>query len=951
MTQLLVVTSPRQMLLLAAAIDHGALPAAPDGRVVVLADTSPVPEVGPGLAGSVALGALVRRGARVVSWNAAISPLHPASFVPRRDEQPVWERFLRARWTLGDGPVDLVLADPAGGPGRALARVLPHARLVMLADRLERWAPARRPLGADLSRRTDVLVAPELLPGLVPHALDEHGTRTAVVPVRRLVDVVAEVVRADASADVGADVGADVARGDVIRGDVAVAPACTGAAAGAAASSRVPAAATALVVLDAPVDLGLPTPSACSSAGGGSGGGAGGGGSRDGSTGDGSTGDGGAGCCSAGCCSSTDGSATDGSSEDGASLVDRLAGLVADEVRAAGLGHARLLVHPASTARQVRVTVRALRGAGIDVSVLDGTVPAEVVVVRDAPRLVVGTASTALVTALALGARDVRAVGTADVLARLASPDHPARTALTVNGALLAPGAEPTAAEVVRLLEAVTYVMHPDRVPHLRPVAVAALGPSADPSADPAAGTAAGTAAAGPPAGPAAVQEARDPDDAVGTTGGRDAHDDGGLSTATPGRRARGAHGRAVVESPLQVVALADALLAGDVGPLATTVRTAPARATYAALAPSVPTLSEPAQSAPAPSATAPFATAPSAPAPSAPTLPHPPSAGRRRPRTRGTLVLGDALSGVAHARLLVPGAARDVVLLDDGTATLVVVDALLGRAPLLRPHAPAPALRRALAAAAAAVLARRAAAGRLTLRTCLPLPDHDAVALARAGVDVVRTTLAHVRALGVVPPVTEDVVVLGSALADDGLVDVAAYDAWADHAVDDALRGGSTVRYLAHRREAPSRLARLAARGAHVETSPWPAELLLRGSRDDGQGATSDARGSTGGSRGTGNGRGIGDGDDARGRGGGGRPGAGGLRRVVTLPTSVLLTVGRTLVAEGVEVDARPVPDDWWTPRASAALRTHLDSPRATFTRATAPATVPTPTQETRTA
>ncbi|QIK82958.1 polysialyltransferase family glycosyltransferase [Sanguibacter sp. HDW7] len=393
MTQLLLVTSPRQMLLIAAAIDHGALPPAPHGRVVVLADTVPVPETGPELATSVALAALTRRGARVVSWTATIAPLRPESFVPRRDEQPVWERFLRERWLLTDGRVDLVLADPAHGPGRALARVFPHARLVLLADRLDAWAPARRRLRDGLPERIDSLVAPELLPGLRPHSLDEHGTRTVVVPVRRLVDVVAEVVRLDAP-------GRPSAHHDA-----------------------------ALVLVDAPADLGL----------------------HDGDSAGAPTG------------------------HDPAALADRLAGLVADEVRGAGLGRAVLVVHPRSTPDQVRRTACTLRAAGVEVTFLDDDVPAEVVVVRDAPRLVVGTASTALVTALALGAHDVRAVGTADVLDALTPYHHPARTGLTVTDRLLSPGADPSASEVVLLLEAVMYVMHPDRVPHLRPATIALL--------------------------------------------------------------------------------------------------------------------------------------------------------------------------------------------------------------------------------------------------------------------------------------------------------------------------------------------------------------------------------------------------------------------------------------------------------------------------------------------
>lgn len=407
MTQLLVVTSPRQMLLLAAAIDHGALPPAPHGRVVVLADVVPVPETGPELAANAALRALARRTDRIVSWTATIAPLRPATFVPRRDEQPVWERLLREHWQLGDGPVTLVLTDPAQGPGRALTRVLPHARLTLVADRLERWAPPRTALRDGLPARVDALVAPELLPGLLPHAYDEHGTRTVLVPARRLVDVVVETAR-----DVAPSLSVPdrTARSSGTDGDGT---------------------STALLIVDAPEDLGHDGDDPAPMGAGGPG--------------------------------------------DLGTLAERLAELAAIEIRDVGLDDVTLVVHPRATPTQVRRTVRTLRAAHLDVTMSSADVPAEVVIVRDAPSLVVGTASTALVTALALGARDVRAVGTAEVLDALTPYHHPARTALTVTDRLLATGPEPSTADVVRLVEAVTYVMHPDRVPHLRPAAVAVL--------------------------------------------------------------------------------------------------------------------------------------------------------------------------------------------------------------------------------------------------------------------------------------------------------------------------------------------------------------------------------------------------------------------------------------------------------------------------------------------
>lgn len=366
--------------------------------------------------------------------------------------------------------------------------------------------------------------------------------------------------------------------------------------------------------------------------------------------------------------------------------------------------------------------------------------------------------------------------------------------------------------------------------------------------------------------------------------------------------------GLAIVESPLQVLGLVDARLAGEVGEVRVVVRDAAARATLHELSRTgvIPGPRAPRRLSPA--TTHATAVAPGAPAaPAAPGAPGTHADDRRGPTT---LVLGDPLSGYAQARLLRTGRA-DVVLLDDGTATFLLVDALLGRGPLVRTHVPISSGRSALARAATAALLRYARVDRLTLRTCLPLPGHDVVALARVGVSVVRHALEHVRSLDVGPLVAEDVVVLGSALADDGLVDPVAYEAWLARTVDDALADGSTVRFLPHRREPAARLARLAHRGARVDAVPLPAELRLHGAH---------------------------------------RPG-GGPRRVVSLPSSVLLTVGPALVADGVEVDAQAVPDGWWAARASSSLRAHLDTPRTLLELATGrttahvPAPTPTPT------
>ena len=317
----------------------------------------------------------------------------------------------------------------------------------------------------------------------------------------------------------------------------------------------------------------------------------------------------------------------------------------------------------------------------------------------------------------------------------------------------------------------------------------------------------------------------------------------------------------ALVESPLQVLGLVDAIAAGFLVAPRTVVRSAPAATTLAQLCPALARLQST-------SARTPFTTSPPR---------------RSAPRTSG-IVLGDALSGQGQLWLVAARRSSHVLLLDDGTATLRVVDALLGRGTLARWVGRETRGRRLLATAALRRLRAHATNGTLTLRTCIPLPDNDVVELMRNGVAVVQHRLDHVRALGVADTFPEDVVILGSALADDGLIDRARYDRWAERLVDEAVAHARTVRYLAHRREPRERLERLARAGARTTPSSLPAELSLSG---------------------------LGPG-----------------RRLVTLPTSVLLTVGGLLTAAGVEVDVHDVPDAWWTPHTSPSVRAHLSAP-----------------------
>jgi hypothetical protein len=209
-TQLFMASTLYGAATLAAALDAAALPAA-DRRVLVTSNNASVPETHPGLEHAPGFQALRHRFDRVVSWNEAIHPLHPGGWSPRADEVPMWERFLRMLWDLGDDDVELVVESIQVAPALSFVQVFTGAPISVYADGLMSYGPTRNKLGLLVDTRIDRLLHLDLVPGLRPLLLSEHGVPPAVVPTEEFTKVLAEV--AEASADAGGDSLADVPQG------------------------------------------------------------------------------------------------------------------------------------------------------------------------------------------------------------------------------------------------------------------------------------------------------------------------------------------------------------------------------------------------------------------------------------------------------------------------------------------------------------------------------------------------------------------------------------------------------------------------------------------------------------------------------------------------------------------------------------------------------------------
>lgn len=179
-------------------------------------------------------------------------------------------------------------------------------------------------------------------------------------------------------------------------------------------------------------------------------------------------------------------------------------------------------------------------------------------------------------------------------------------------------------------------------------------------------------------------------------------------------------------------------------------------------------------------------------------------------------LVLGDPFSGVLQL-VLGLSRAREVVLVDDGTATLEFARLWNAGEELVRWHATPPSARRRQVADRAR---RRLAPGsdvRVSLFTCMPVQPGD--------LPVLRNDFGWVRSSFATPMVKPTADLVGSSLVETGVVEAGPY-----------LRGLATLaerhqvdRYFAHRLEGAPKLAEIARLGLEVVRPELPLELVAR--------------------------------------------------------------------------------------------------------------------------
>lgn len=257
-------------------------------------------------------------------------------------------------------------------------------------------------------------------------------------------------------------------------------------------------------------------------------------------------------------------------------------------------------------------------------------------------------------------------------------------------------------------------------------------------------------------------------------------------------------------------------------------------------------------------------------------------------------VVLGDPFSRYVQLLLTITRA-REVVVVDDGTATMEFVGQLARGERLVRWHRkggrPGPR-ELVLAPVSAAARRRLTPGGKRTVEVFTSMPMEDVP----PGVTVSSHTFAWTRDRFGPPSVTRGADLVGTSLVETGVVDTDAYL----EAVSALVATHGAKRYFAHRRESTEKLHRLAVgTGLEIVRPELPLELIAR-------------RGPIG-------------------------------RTIVSFPSTVVHTLPLALAGTGVRVAVCDIDPAWLTknasPRAQGFLANVTDTARSAHHLRTVPA------------
>ncbi|MFD3826006.1 polysialyltransferase family glycosyltransferase [Streptomyces sp. NPDC058625] len=173
---------------LAASLDAGLFEPT-DRRLLLVTNNAENPETTPAVDTMPGFSRIRERFDDVLSWNETIAPFHPGGWSPRTDDVPMWERYVRLLWGLGDDEIRLVVEPVPANPSLALCQVFTGAPVDVYAGGLTSYGPTRDKIDPLVGTRIDRLLHTDLVPGLTPLLLTEYGVPPEPVPAEALVKV------------------------------------------------------------------------------------------------------------------------------------------------------------------------------------------------------------------------------------------------------------------------------------------------------------------------------------------------------------------------------------------------------------------------------------------------------------------------------------------------------------------------------------------------------------------------------------------------------------------------------------------------------------------------------------------------------------------------------------------------------------------------------------------
>lgn len=181
---------------LAAALDAGLFEPA-DRRLLLVTNNATNPEITPSVDAMPGFAQLRERFDEVLSWNETISPFHPSGWSPRENDIPMWERYVRLLWNLGDDEIQLAVESVQVNPALALCQLFTGAPVDVYADGLISYGPTRDKIDPLVGTRVGRLLHLDLVPGLTPLLLTEFGVPSELVPSEAFLKVLGELSEAE----------------------------------------------------------------------------------------------------------------------------------------------------------------------------------------------------------------------------------------------------------------------------------------------------------------------------------------------------------------------------------------------------------------------------------------------------------------------------------------------------------------------------------------------------------------------------------------------------------------------------------------------------------------------------------------------------------------------------------------------------------------------------------